>query len=111
MAFEFFTEQDGTCIAEPLVTVFKKRIYFNRFAQKKHSLNNHKYVLLGFDKDKQQICVKFINSTQLGSRRIRDGGVSCKYFLDYFQIPRRQKGLEVFDVEGNLIIQLKVSQS
>ena len=109
MSFEFFTEQDGTYVAEPLATIFKKRIYFNRFTQKKYFLNNYRYILLGFDKDKQQICVKFIDSTQPGSRSIRDGGVSCKYFLDYFQISRPQNGLEVFGIEGQIIIQLKTA--
>ena len=109
MSFEFFTENIGSFPTEPLVNIFKKRIYFNRPAQRKHSLKDYKYVLLDFDKDKQQICLKFIDSPQPGCRIIRDGGISCTYFFDYFQIPRPQNGLEVFLIEGQLIIQLKVN--
>lgn len=107
MSFEFYTKDRGTFLIEPLANLFKKRIYINRTAQMKHFLKNYKYVLLGFDKDKQQICLKFIDSPEPGSRSIRDGGISCTYFFDYFQISRPQNCLEVFDIDGQLIIQLK----
>jgi len=107
MSFEFYTENIGSFPTEPLANIFKKRIYLNRPAQRKYSIENTKNVLLGFDKDKQQICLKFIDSPQPGSRIIHKGGLSCKYFFDYFQISRPQIGLEIFDIEGQLIIQLK----
>ena len=107
MTFEFFTEQIGSFPTEPLANIFKKRIYFNTPAQKKYSLENFKYVLLGFDKDKQQICLKFVDSPQPGSRHISNGGISCTYFFDYFQISRPQNGLDVFATDCGLIIQLK----
>ncbi len=108
MSFEYYTEESGTFITEPTAHIFKKRIYLNRFAQKKYTLEKYKYVLLGFDKDKQQICLKFVDSPQPGSRSIRDGGISCKYFFDYIQISRPQKCLDVFTNEELLIIQLQV---
>lgn len=105
--FEFYTQEHGTFSTEPLANLFKKRIYLNRPVQKKYSLKNHRYVLLGFDKDKQQICLKFIDSPQPGSRGIRDGGISCTYFFEYFQIIRPQERLPVFEIDSQLIIQLK----
>lgn len=109
--FEFYTEELGTFNTEPFANLFKKRIYLNRPAQRKHSLKNYNYVLLGFDKDKQQICLKFIDSPQPGSRSISDGGISCTYFFDYFQIIRPQHNLRVFVIEEQLIIQLEEGQA
>jgi len=111
MSFEFFVQDAGTFNQEPLAKIFKKRIYLNRSAQRKYSLETHT-VLLGFDKDKQQICIKSIDSLQPGSRSMREGVVSCKYFLDYFQISRPQSNLEVLDsLESDaIIIQLKEAE-
>lgn len=111
MSFEFFTQPGGSFSQEPTAHIFKKRIYLNRPTQRKYVPKNNQNVLLGFDKDKQQICVKFIDSPQLGSRKLRNGGISCKYFLDYFQIPRLQNYLEILEerssLESGIIIQLK----
>jgi len=112
MSFEFFTEPTGTYPREPSANIFQKRIYINTSAQKKFNIKSGKHVLLGFDKEKQQICLKFVDPKEPGCRSIFNGGVSCKYFLDYFQIPRPQNILKIWS-EGSsieldsIIIQLK----